>query len=173
MDRAMELDRTAAATALTDTCRKPGGKGREPNDLIGSDPVIQTNAPPTLDGLFRRILARQPEALALVDPPDKLRVTGQPPQAPDLRAGRPRHLGAGGPFHRSRPAGQFGDRGSAAQHRRIHADGAGGASRRPGRGAVAAAVAPGRTDRCDEPHGRARHRDHRAGSTGSTTPISP
>jgi hypothetical protein len=42
--------------------------------------VIQTAAPPTLDGLFRRLLARQPDALALVDPPDKPRVTGQPPQ---------------------------------------------------------------------------------------------
>jgi AMP-binding enzyme len=41
--------------------------------------VIQTAAPPTLDGLFRRLLARQPDALALVDPPDKPRVTGQPP----------------------------------------------------------------------------------------------
>ena len=42
--------------------------------------MIQNTASPTLDGLFRRILARQPEALALVDPPDKQRVTGQPPQ---------------------------------------------------------------------------------------------
>jgi hypothetical protein len=40
--------------------------------------VIQTAAPPTLDGLFRRLLTRQPDALALADPPDKLRVTGQP-----------------------------------------------------------------------------------------------
>jgi hypothetical protein len=42
--------------------------------------VIQTAAPPTLDSLFRRLLARQPDALALADPPDKPRVTGQPPQ---------------------------------------------------------------------------------------------
>jgi hypothetical protein len=46
--------------------------------------VIQTaatpSAPPTLDGLFRRILARKPEALALLDPPNKQRVTGQPPK---------------------------------------------------------------------------------------------
>jgi non-ribosomal peptide synthetase component F len=40
--------------------------------------VIQTNATPTLDGLFRRILARQPDALALVDPLNKQRITGQP-----------------------------------------------------------------------------------------------
>jgi hypothetical protein len=42
--------------------------------------VIQTNATPTLDGLFRRILARQPDALALVDPLNKPRITGQPPK---------------------------------------------------------------------------------------------
>jgi hypothetical protein len=42
--------------------------------------VIQTNASPTLDGLFRRILARKPDALALLDPPNKLRITGQPPK---------------------------------------------------------------------------------------------
>jgi AMP-binding enzyme len=42
--------------------------------------VIQTSAPPTLDGLFRRLLARQPDALALADPLDKSRVTGQPPR---------------------------------------------------------------------------------------------
>jgi hypothetical protein len=42
--------------------------------------VIQTNVPPTLDGLFRRSLARQPDALALLDPLDKQRVTGQPPK---------------------------------------------------------------------------------------------
>jgi hypothetical protein len=42
--------------------------------------VIQTTAPPTLDGLFRRLLARQPDAPALADPLDKSRVTGRPPQ---------------------------------------------------------------------------------------------
>jgi hypothetical protein len=42
--------------------------------------VIQTNASPTLDGLFRRVLARQPDALALLDPLNKLRLTGQPPK---------------------------------------------------------------------------------------------
>jgi hypothetical protein len=41
--------------------------------------VIQTAAPPTLDGLFRRLLARRPDTLALADPPDKPRVTGQQP----------------------------------------------------------------------------------------------
>jgi hypothetical protein len=42
--------------------------------------VIQTNASPTLDGLFRRILARKPDALALIDPLNKQRVTGQAPK---------------------------------------------------------------------------------------------
>ena len=42
--------------------------------------MIQNNPQPTLDTLFRRILDRQPDALALVDPADKLRVTGQAPK---------------------------------------------------------------------------------------------
>ena len=42
--------------------------------------MIQTPVSPTLDGLFRRVLARQPGATALVDPADKRRVTGQEPQ---------------------------------------------------------------------------------------------
>jgi hypothetical protein len=42
--------------------------------------VIQTNPSPTLDGLFRRIMARQPNALALLDPPNKSRLTGQAPK---------------------------------------------------------------------------------------------
>jgi AMP-binding enzyme len=42
-------------------------------------PVTAPNASPTLDGLFRRSLDRQPESLALVDPADKMRVTSTPP----------------------------------------------------------------------------------------------
>jgi hypothetical protein len=42
--------------------------------------VIQTNVSPTLDGLFRRILARKPDALALLDPLNKPRVTGHTPR---------------------------------------------------------------------------------------------
>lgn len=41
--------------------------------------MIPTSASPTLDGLFQRNLARQPRALALVDPADKMRVTATPP----------------------------------------------------------------------------------------------
>jgi hypothetical protein len=40
--------------------------------------VTHPTASPTLDGLFKRVLARQPDALALVDPYDKPRITGQP-----------------------------------------------------------------------------------------------
>ena len=39
-----------------------------------------TNAPPTLDELFRRILARQPDTVALLDPLNKQRVTGEAPR---------------------------------------------------------------------------------------------
>lgn len=42
--------------------------------------MIQNNASPTLDGLFRRVLARQPDAAALRDPLNKPRITGQPPK---------------------------------------------------------------------------------------------
>jgi AMP-binding enzyme len=42
--------------------------------------VIQTSPSPTLDALFRRILARQPNAPALLDPLNKSRVTGQAPK---------------------------------------------------------------------------------------------
>ncbi len=42
--------------------------------------MIQTNVSPTLDGLFQRILARQPDAPALLDPLNKLRITGQAPR---------------------------------------------------------------------------------------------
>jgi hypothetical protein len=40
--------------------------------------VSQPNTSPTLDTLFQRILARKPEVLALVDPDNKARITGQP-----------------------------------------------------------------------------------------------
>ncbi len=39
-----------------------------------------SNVSPTLDGLFQRILARQPDALALVDPINKSRITGHAPR---------------------------------------------------------------------------------------------
>ena len=42
--------------------------------------MSQPNTSPTLDALFQRVLARKPEVLALVDPDNKMRVTGQPPK---------------------------------------------------------------------------------------------
>src|SRR5690349_22167164 len=45
-----------------------------------SKSVTHPNASPTLDVLFQRILARKPDAVALVDPLNKQRVTGQPPK---------------------------------------------------------------------------------------------
>ncbi len=48
--------------------------------ILRSDSVIQNSQSPSIEGLFRRILARQPDTLALIDPIDKLRVTGQPPK---------------------------------------------------------------------------------------------
>ena len=42
--------------------------------------VTHPNASPTLDVLFQRILARQPDAVALVDPLNKQRITGQAPK---------------------------------------------------------------------------------------------
>src|ERR1700674_1363602 len=78
MDCALESDRTAC-------CHRPDGISTgnlvaKSRPLDQSDPVIQTSASPTLDGLFRRILARQPDALALLDPHNKQRITGQPPK---------------------------------------------------------------------------------------------
>lgn len=42
--------------------------------------MTQPNASPTLDTLFKRILSRQPHALALVDPANKPRITGEAPR---------------------------------------------------------------------------------------------
>ena len=42
--------------------------------------MLQTTASPTLDGLFRRSLTRRPDALALIDPPNKMRICGQSPR---------------------------------------------------------------------------------------------
>ena len=42
--------------------------------------ATHATASPTLDVLFQRILARQPDALALIDPRDKQRIIGQPPK---------------------------------------------------------------------------------------------
>jgi len=49
-------------------------------DSMQPKSVTHANASPTLDVLFQRILARQPDAVALIDPIDKQRITGQPPK---------------------------------------------------------------------------------------------
>src|SRR5438034_3167066 len=48
--------------------------------MMRSNAVTQPTASPTLDTLFKRNLARQPDTLALVDPLNKQRITGQPPK---------------------------------------------------------------------------------------------
>ena len=45
-----------------------------------TQPVTQPAASPTLDTLFQRSLTRQPDTLALVDPVNKQRITGQKPK---------------------------------------------------------------------------------------------
>src|ERR1700745_4116056 len=40
--------------------------------------VNQSNASPTLDALFQRIMARNRDAIELIDPLNKPRITGQP-----------------------------------------------------------------------------------------------
>src|SRR5450755_1541898 len=78
MDCALESDRTACGHRPDGI--STGNLVAKNRPLEQSDPVIQTNASPTLDGLFRRILARKPDAPALLDPLNKQRITGQPPK---------------------------------------------------------------------------------------------
>src|SRR5262245_11342376 len=85
MDRAMESDRTTIDHGIVGL---PAGdlvaKGRPAtqvtrrNETTEVETVTQPTTSPTLDTLFKRILARQPDALALVDPLNKQRITGQP-----------------------------------------------------------------------------------------------
>src|SRR5713101_864878 len=78
MDCALESDSMACGHRSDEIY--PGNFVSKSRFLNQSDPVIQTIASPTLDGLFRRILARKPDALALLDPLNKQRITGQPPK---------------------------------------------------------------------------------------------
>src|SRR3954452_15622036 len=78
MDRALESDRTPFGhRAVRLSAGDLVAETRARSEVIS---VTPTAAPPTLDDLFRRLLARQPDAPALSDPPDKTRVTGQPPR---------------------------------------------------------------------------------------------
>src|SRR5437868_14492059 len=78
MDRALEADRTPFDhRAVRLSAGNLVAETRARSEVIS---VTTTAIPPTLDGLFRRLLARRPDALALADPPDKSRVTGQQPR---------------------------------------------------------------------------------------------
>ena len=76
-----------AATALTGYLPETWWQRPAQPQVTENDPsrpevtaVTQPTASPTLERCFRRILARQPDALALVDPLNKPRITGQPPK---------------------------------------------------------------------------------------------
>src|SRR5437588_12701834 len=76
MDRALESDRTANGHRAD---RVPSG------NLVAKagrsiELMTPPNASPTLDALFQRTLARKPDGLALLDPLNKQRITGQPPK---------------------------------------------------------------------------------------------
>src|ERR1700716_946117 len=77
MSRAGESDRTADSHGVD---RIPAGnlvaKAGRATEMMPT----HSNASPTLDVLFQRILARQPDGLALLDPLNKQRVTGHPPK---------------------------------------------------------------------------------------------
>src|SRR3954451_22250406 len=77
MDRAVESDRTAGSHGVD---RIPPGnlvaKAGRATEMMPT----HSNASPTLDVLFQRMLSRQPDELALLDPVNKQRVTGQPPK---------------------------------------------------------------------------------------------
>src|SRR5690242_15705807 len=78
----------------SDTCRRPGGNGRDATDPDRPQPDqdLPMNMPPgydrekigtgapSLDEIFIRSVARKPDEIAFVDPADKLRVTGQQPR---------------------------------------------------------------------------------------------
>src|ERR1700681_871106 len=78
MDCALESDRTICGHRPDGI--STGNLVAKSRPLKQSNPVIQTNASPTLDGLFRRVLARKPDGWALLDPLNKPRITGQLPK---------------------------------------------------------------------------------------------
>src|SRR5439155_20920327 len=82
MDRAVESGRTSDSYRVE---RIFAGNlvakaGCTTQIMLRSDAVTHSNASPTLDVLFQRILARRPDSLALLDPLNKQRITGQPPK---------------------------------------------------------------------------------------------
>src|SRR5438552_542487 len=79
MDRAMESDRTACNQRV-DGLSAGNVVAQTGRATKMMQPVTQPAASPTLDTLFKRSLARQPDTLALVDPVNKARITGQKPK---------------------------------------------------------------------------------------------
>src|ERR1700730_8503436 len=78
MARTLESDRTACDHGVDGL--SAGNVVAEAGPAAEVDAVTQPTASPTLDSLFKRVLSRQPNALALLDPPNKQRVTGQTPK---------------------------------------------------------------------------------------------
>src|SRR3984893_7111255 len=78
MARTLESDRTACDHGVDGL--SAGNVVAEAGPATEVDAVTQPTASPTLDSLFKRVLSRQPNALALLDPPNKQRVTGQTPK---------------------------------------------------------------------------------------------
>src|SRR5262245_29606341 len=87
MDRPMESDRTACSDRVDrifagDVVVQAGPQGAMTmSDDLQDSLAYQTptGGSPTLDDLFRRTAARQPDAVALIDPSNKHRVTGRQP----------------------------------------------------------------------------------------------
>src|SRR5882757_8720288 len=90
MDCALESDRTARGDRsggippgeLVATAGFPGevirGASMDHEFRKMGHQVNQTNASPTLDALFQRIMARNRDGIALIHPLNKPRITGQP-----------------------------------------------------------------------------------------------
>ena len=110
---------------------------------------------PTLDDLFRRAAARRPDAIALIDPPNRASFTdGAPRRLTYAQADR---IDLGASPARLRSSACTTDAVVGVQHRqhgRERAHAARGAARRPDRDAAAAAVAPCRRGRGAEPASR-------------------
>src|SRR5580692_8892032 len=75
MDCALESDRTTIGYRSD---RVPAGELVATGGPAGK--MNQTNASPTLDALFQRVLSRRPDAIALIDPLNKPRITGGLPK---------------------------------------------------------------------------------------------
>ena len=151
----------------TATSPKPGGVSRRRNeaDVILEDALGDTDTQrcersarrdATLDDLFRRAARARPDALALIDPPDRRALHRRAGAPPHLCAGRPRDLGARRAAARLRPADRFRRGDPASQYGRERDRAARRDARRADRGAAAAVVAPCRCGGGAEPGRGAR-----------------